>query len=76
MINPDTDSPEQIIRANIDNMVKTEVTKVYLAQEKRKRKKLMMSMLKKAEKIGIAKLEEWATSQYGPLKGKYDSLTK
>ena len=31
MINPDTDSPEQIIRANIDNMVKTEVTKVYLA---------------------------------------------
>jgi putative aldouronate transport system substrate-binding protein len=33
-------------------------------------------ILKKAEKIGMSKLEAWATEQYGPLKEKYDSLTK
>ncbi|MDQ0920358.1 hypothetical protein [Paenibacillus sp. V4I5] len=76
MINPDTDSPEQIIRANIDNMVKTEVTKVYLSKSEAEAAKAYDDMLSKAEKIGIAKLEAWATKQYGPLKEKYDSLTK
>ncbi|WP_028608993.1 extracellular solute-binding protein [Paenibacillus harenae] len=76
MINPDTDSPEQIIRTNIDNMVKTEVAKVYLAPTKDEALKAYEEMLKKAEKIGITKLEAWATEQYGPLKEKYDALTK
>jgi putative aldouronate transport system substrate-binding protein len=76
MINPDTDSPEQIIRTNIDNMVKTEVTKVYLAPTEAEASKAYEEMLVKADKIGIAKLEAWATKQYGPLKEKYDSLTK
>ena len=76
MINPDTDSPEQIIRTNIDNMVKTEVTKVYLAKIEGGSEKAYDDMLKKAEKMGMTKLEAWATSQYGPLKEKYDSLTK
>ncbi|XEC96723.1 hypothetical protein AB6A23_09430 [Paenibacillus tarimensis] len=76
MINPDTDSPEQIIRTNIDNMVKTEITKVYLAPTKDEALKAYEEMLEKAEKIGIMKLEAWATEQYGPLKEKYDALTK
>ncbi|WP_168120556.1 extracellular solute-binding protein [Paenibacillus sp. HB172176] len=76
MINPETDSPEQIIRTNIDNMVKTEVTKVYLAPTEAEAEKAYEDMLEKAEKIGMAKLEAWATEQYGPLKEKYDSLTK
>ncbi|MBW5446460.1 hypothetical protein GE107_10345 [Cohnella sp. CFH 77786] len=76
MVNPDTDSPESIIRTNIDNMVRTEVTKVYLAKSEEEAKKAYDEMVKKAEKIGIDKLDAWATSQYGPYKEKYDSLTK
>ncbi|MDQ0058781.1 extracellular solute-binding protein [Paenibacillus harenae] len=76
MINPDTDSQEQIIRTNIDNMVKTEVTKVYLAPTEAEAVQAYEEILKKAEKIGMSKLEAWATEQYGPLKEKYDSLTK
>ena len=76
MINPDTDSPEQIIKANIDNMVKTEMTKVYLAPNEDEANKAYDEILNKAEKMGLDKLEAWANSQYGPLKGKYDSLTK
>ncbi|OZQ77353.1 extracellular solute-binding protein [Paenibacillus odorifer] len=76
MINPDTDSPEQIIRTNIDNMVKTEVTKIYLAATEAEAQAAFDELIKKAEKIGMSKLEEWATAQYGPLKQKYDQLTK
>ncbi|MDG0791533.1 extracellular solute-binding protein [Cohnella ginsengisoli] len=76
MINPDTDSPEQVIRTNIDNMVKTEQTKVYLAPSEAEANKAFDDMLKKADKMGIDKLEAWANSQYGPYKEKYDSLTK
>ncbi|OMF46973.1 hypothetical protein BK138_32675 [Paenibacillus rhizosphaerae] len=76
MISPDTDSPEQIIQTNIDNMVKTEVTKVYLAPSAVEAQKAYDELIKKAEKIGMAKLEAWATAQYGPLKEKYDSLKK
>lgn len=76
MVNPDTDSPEAIIKTNIDNMVKTEVTKVYLAKSENEAKAAYDEMVKKAEKIGIDKLDDWATTQYGPYKEKYDSLTK
>jgi putative aldouronate transport system substrate-binding protein len=76
MINPDTDSPEQIIKTNIDNMVNTEVTKVYLAKSEEEANKALDELISKADKMGMAKLEAWATSQYGPLKQKYDSLTK
>lgn len=76
MINPDTDSPEAIIRTNIDNMVKTEFTKVYLSKTPEEAKKAYDEMISKADKIGMPKLEEWASAQYGPLKEKYDQLTK
>jgi len=76
MINPDNDSPEQIIRTNIDTMVKTEQTKVYLAPSEAEANKAYDEMLKKADKMGIDKLEAWANSQYGTYKEKYDSLTK
>ncbi|NMO94911.1 extracellular solute-binding protein [Paenibacillus lemnae] len=76
MINPDTDSPEKIIQTNIENMVKTEVTKVYLAPTEAEAQKAYDEMLAKAEKIGMAKLEAWATEQYQPYKEKYESLTK
>ncbi|MBD3917200.1 hypothetical protein H8B09_00420 [Paenibacillus sp. PR3] len=76
MINPDTDSQEQIIRTNIENMVKTEAVKVYLSSTAEEAQKAYDDLIKKAEKIGMAKLETWATEQYGPLKEKYDSITK
>ncbi|MNJ69684.1 hypothetical protein D3C77_660630 [compost metagenome] len=76
MIAPDTDSPEQIIKTNIDNMVKTEITKVYLAKDENEANQAFDDLLMKADKMGIEKLETWANAQYGPFKEKYDSLTK
>lgn len=76
MINPASDSPEQIIRTNIDTMVSTEVTKVYLSPTEDEAVKAFNELMAKAEKIGMSKLEAWANEQYGPLKEKYDSLTK
>ncbi|MNC81717.1 hypothetical protein D3C75_1349310 [compost metagenome] len=57
-------------------MVKTEVTKIYLAATEAEAQAAFEELIKKAEKIGMSKLEEWATAQYGPLKQKYDQLTK
>ncbi|MGC5772416.1 extracellular solute-binding protein [Paenibacillus pabuli] len=76
MIAPDTDSPEQIIKTNIDNMIKTEITKVYLAKDENEANQAFDDLLMKADKMGIDKLESWANAQYGPYKEKYDSLTK
>ncbi|WP_199619330.1 extracellular solute-binding protein [Paenibacillus alkalitolerans] len=76
LLNPETDSQEQIIKTNIDNMVKTEIVKAYLAETPEEANKVYDEILQKAEKIGMAKLEAWANSQYGPLKEKYEALTK
>jgi len=76
MVNPASGSPEQIIRTNIDTMVSTEVTKIYLAPTEAEAIAAFDELVAKAEKIGMSKLEAWANEQYGPLKEKYDSLAK
>jgi putative aldouronate transport system substrate-binding protein len=65
---PETDSEEQIIKANIDNMIKNEETKVYLADTEAEAKAAFESMLKKTQEIGIEKLETWATKEYNEAK--------
>lgn len=76
MIQPETDSEEQIIMTNLDNMIKTEIIKVYLADSEQEAITAYEEILNKAEQIGMSKLEQWATEQYGPLKEQYNAITK
>jgi putative aldouronate transport system substrate-binding protein len=66
---PATDSEEQIIKTNIDNMIKNEETKIYLAPTEEQAKAAFDAMMKKAKDIGIEKLESWATKKYNEVNG-------
>jgi len=76
MITPGVDSPEAIIRNNIDEMVKTEITKVYLAESEEAAIQAYDELIEKAESIGMKDLEDWANSLYGDYKQKYEELTE
>lgn len=74
MVTPENDSDEQIIRTNIENMLRNEVTKIYLAPTEEEALKAYEEIIAKADSIGMATLEAWANSQYGEYKEKYDSM--
>jgi ABC-type sugar transport system, periplasmic component len=74
LIVPEIDSQEQIIKANIDTMVETEIIKVYLAETEEEARKAFDELIRKAEEIGMSKLEDWANSIYPELKEQYDRL--
>ncbi|NOU64047.1 extracellular solute-binding protein [Paenibacillus sp. LMG 31461] len=59
---PDTD--EQVIENQITNMVTTEELKIYLAASEAEAKANYEAMMKKAEGMGLPKLEAWATTKY------------
>ncbi|MFC4600535.1 extracellular solute-binding protein [Cohnella hongkongensis] len=65
---PEADSNEQVIQANIDNMIKNEEMKIYLAKSEDDAKAAFKAMLDKARDIGIERLEEWATKEYNEAK--------
>jgi len=64
VIIPETDSQEQVIKANIDNMLKTELPKIYLAKTEAEAVKAYDDLMKKAKDIGLDKLNDWATKKY------------
>ncbi|WP_020619810.1 extracellular solute-binding protein [Paenibacillus daejeonensis] len=74
MVNPENDSDEQIIRTNIDNMLRNEITKIYLAPTEEEAVKAYEEIIAKADNIGMEKLEAWANSQYGEYKEQYDGM--
>jgi len=76
MVTPENDSDEQIIRTNIDNMVRNEVTKIYLAPSEEEAQKAYNEIIAKADNIGMDKLEAWANSQYSEIQDKYNSMVK
>ncbi len=61
---PDTDSEEQVILSNLDNMIKNEETRIYLAKNEDEAVQAFDAMMKKAEEIGLSKLESWAKERY------------
>ena len=65
---PEADSNEQVIQANIDNMIKNEEMKIYLAKSEDDAKAALKAMLDKTKSIGIDRLEEWATKEYNEAK--------
>jgi len=65
---PASDSDEQIILANIDNMIKNEETKIYLSKTEDDARAAFKAMLSKTKDIGIERLESWATKEYNEAK--------
>jgi putative aldouronate transport system substrate-binding protein len=64
LVSTEPDTEEQVIEAQITNMVTTEELKIYLAASEAEAKAQYEAMLKKAESLGLTKLETWATAKY------------
>ncbi|WP_214630194.1 extracellular solute-binding protein [Paenibacillus agaridevorans] len=64
LVSTEPDTEEQTIEAQIMNMVTTEEVKIYMANSEEEAKAAYEALLEKAESLGLAKLEEWATAKY------------
>ncbi|WP_100407813.1 extracellular solute-binding protein [Bacillus solitudinis] len=64
LVNPDPDTEERNILTSIQEMIKNEETKIYLAKSEEEAVAAYEQMMANAEKIGIEQLEEWATEEY------------
>lgn len=61
---PDAKSSESTIRRRLDDMIKNEEIKIYLANSEDECVKAYNNMLKTAEQLGVSKLENWANTKY------------
>ncbi|ASA25781.1 extracellular solute-binding protein [Paenibacillus donghaensis] len=64
LVTTEPDTEEQTIEAQIENMVTTEELKIYMAASEEEAKAQYDALLQKAESLGLAKLEAWATAKY------------
>lgn len=64
MIRVPADSNESVILNNIDEMVKNEEIKIYLANSEAEAEQAYYDMINLAEDIGLIQLEEWANGIY------------
>ena len=70
LVVPDQETDQFVIKNNIDNMVKNEITKVYLAKTKEAADKAYQDMIAKADKIGMKDLEAWANQEYPAIQAR------
>ncbi|MBW5445263.1 extracellular solute-binding protein [Cohnella sp. CFH 77786] len=64
LIQTQPDSPEKTLKTKIDEMVKNEKVKIYLAKSEEEAVANYNNMLKNAEKLGLQKLVDWANETY------------
>ncbi|SDZ67975.1 putative aldouronate transport system substrate-binding protein [Evansella caseinilytica] len=64
LIRTPADSDEQNIENRLDEMIKNEETRIYLADSEEQAVQAYDDMLETAKGIGMTKLEEWATEEY------------
>lgn len=64
LIQTQPDSEEKTIKTKIDEMIKNEKVKIYLASSEEEAIAKYESMLKTAEQIGLQKLVDWANETY------------
>lgn len=64
LIDPQPDSEERTIKTKIDEMIKNEKIKIYLANSEEEAVANYENMIQTAEQIGLAKLEAWANETY------------
>lgn len=64
LIQTQPDSEEKTIKTKIDEMIKNEKVKIYLAESEEEAIANYESMVKNAEKIGLQQLVDWANEVY------------
>jgi putative aldouronate transport system substrate-binding protein len=73
-VNPPAGSDEQVIKANIDNMIKNEQAKIFLAKSEKEAEAAFENMMKTAEDIGLSKLEKYAQKRYQETIKRYEEV--
>lgn len=63
---------EKVIYDKLEDMVKNEEIKIYLAETEEAAERAYQSMLKLAEDIGLAELEKWSAEEYAVQKAKFE----
>ncbi|TFE27490.1 extracellular solute-binding protein [Cohnella luojiensis] len=64
LIQMQPDSQEKTIKTKIDEMIKNEKVKIYLAKSEEEAVSTYKNMVKNAEKIGLEQLVDWANQTY------------
>ena len=70
MIVPDANSDQKVIQSNLDNLIKTEETKIILATSEKACTEEYNNMMKQLNNMGLKKLEDWANKKYAENKAK------
>lgn len=68
---PEVNTPENSIKSRVDEMIKNEEIKIYLAKSDEDCIKAYNSMLMTAEVLGLSRLEGWADSEYDKVKALF-----
>jgi putative aldouronate transport system substrate-binding protein len=63
---------EKVIFDKLEDMVKNEEIKIYLAESEAAAEKAYEAMLKIANDIGLAELDKWASAEYAVQKAKFE----
>lgn len=74
MIQPPSDSEYATIKTKLDNMIKTQRTKIILAKTQQEAVQAYHQMVKIAKQEGMAKYEKWATDQYKKKQALYKTM--
>lgn len=76
LIRFETDSQENVIKAKLDELIKTEQVKILMAESEAACEEAYNAMLAKAESIGMSKLVAYGNATYAKLKPEYDKIAK
>lgn len=72
LIQTQPDSDEKTIKTKIDEMIKNEKVKIYLAKSEEEAMEGYENLVKNAEKIGLNRLVEWANQTYQSKKDLFN----
>lgn len=73
LVAPDADSDEQVVLTNIQEMIKSEESKVLLATSEEAASAAYDAMVEQANRIGLERLEAWANERYELAKAQLES---
>ncbi|MHA7963972.1 extracellular solute-binding protein [Paenibacillus sp. CAU 1782] len=71
MLVPNSDTEIGVIRTKLDEMIKNEEIKIYMADSEENAVKFYQELMDKAEKIGLSKYEAWANEKYNTVKDTF-----
>lgn len=71
MLVPESDSEIGVIRTKLDEMIKNEEVRIYMADSEEEAVKYYHDLMDKAEQIGLSKYEAWANEKYNSVKDTF-----